>query len=174
MEKTPNDKKFYSTHGEFKRKGSNIKEESDQIHKGHSLSNPSELTPRIKPKRPPMNKLIPKISKVRNTFKSLQKRNAHITKENNELKVSLSFDEENYETKETENTKEEDSILGLRRTLSFYKNIFPMDKTAKDDSYLDIRSKTFLKYSSIFDSTALTILRRNLSSDLKVYRTFIE
>ena len=54
-----------------------------------------------------LNKLIPKISKVRNTFKSLQKRNAHITKENNELKVSLSFDEENYETKETENTKEE-------------------------------------------------------------------
>ena len=168
------EKKHNSSHMNFKRQIDSDDDEIDSLgdlNKVHSKSIPNEFVPRIRPKKNPNNmKYIPQIGfhkPIRIQTKQFQ-RNMHIKEKNNELKVSFSFDEEynNFETKETETTnKTEESILGLRRSLSSFKIIFMNDRKSKDDSTLEIKSKFLKQYSSIIKS-ALAINRRHLSTDL--------
>ena len=147
-------------------------DEIDQSHKAHSLSIPDEFVPKIRPKKAPNIRFASMIKnhKPIKPHIKLCKRNMHIKEEDDKLKVSFSFDEEynNYETKETETNINEESLLSLRKSLSFFKNVFISDRISKDDNVLDIRSKSLIEYSSIIKS-AIAINRRFLSSDLSSF-----
>lgn len=161
------EKVFYSSCENFSKsnKGSTI-EDLSRSQSVPLFKIPNEFVPKIKPRKSHCNP-----SPIRLKYTNIkQKRNIRIKMDKNDLKASLSFEEDyenyNFETKETEqNNLNEDTILGMRKKLINFKNLIVNNGKSKDDSLIETKSKGLVQNSSIIRS-AIDINKRNLSLDL--------
>lgn len=127
------------------------------------LQNYFICAPTIKPK---ICKIKPSPIKIVRTKKTAK--NNNIKKNNNETKISFSFDEDcsgfEFQTKDTE-TSYEESISSYRKNLSFIKTYIINNILYKDDSIINFTPSGLFQYSSILQR-AININRRHTSLDI--------